>query len=126
MLFQKVQQIYIRLIKMYFFFSVIFLLTNHEALYNLNFGPELHPPFKPITALFYNNRSVTTTSLFDIKFIIVSTKTVHKNCTVKRPQVKTSQISKKSSPALPMCLYFLMLNVFNFTVMSGQSPVFLG
>ena len=40
-------------------FSVILLLTNHETLYNLNIVLSFHPPFGPITALFYNYRSVT-------------------------------------------------------------------
>ena len=56
-MFQKVQQIYTSLINM--IFSVILLLTNHETLYNLNIVLSFHPPFEPITALFYNYRSVT-------------------------------------------------------------------
>ena len=47
MLFQKVQQIYIRLI------NVILLLTNHEALYNFNIVQSFHPPFEPITPLLH-------------------------------------------------------------------------
>ena len=44
MLFQKVQQIYVCLINMVLFFPVILLLTNLEALYNLNIVLGFHPP----------------------------------------------------------------------------------
>ena len=51
MLFQKVQQnIYPS--NKYEFFPVILLLTNHEALYNLNIVLSFHPHFEPIIAFF--------------------------------------------------------------------------
>ena len=45
----------------YDFFPIILLLTNHEALYNLNIVLSFHPPFEPITTLF------TITRICDLK-----------------------------------------------------------
>ena len=36
----------------YDFFRVILLLTNHDALFNINIVLSFHPPFEPISALF--------------------------------------------------------------------------
>ena len=46
MLFQKVQQIYTRLVNMNL------LLTKYETLFNINIVPSFHPPFEPINNLF--------------------------------------------------------------------------
>ena len=46
MLFQKVQQIYTRLVNMNL------LLTKCETLFNINIVSSFHPPFEPINNLF--------------------------------------------------------------------------
>ena len=50
MLFQKVQQIYTRLVK-YEYFPVILLLTIHQKLFNIHIVLSINPPFEPISAL---------------------------------------------------------------------------